>query len=123
MNKQLQKAVLELEPVDKYREHLWSRILSDLDAASDYRLIRLDKALAGPSVYLYVVFFGFLLTMARFGAYRPQAPLVVLVSTYTLYAGLVLYLILALSDPFQGDLGGFPTTFEHLIDGMRAELS
>ena len=32
--------------------------------------------------------------------------------------GLVLYLILALSDPFQGGIGVGPTTFEHLVEKM-----
>jgi len=123
LNKQLQKSVMELEPATASQKHLMSRILDDLDAASDYRLIRLDNALAEPPVYIYVVFFGFLLTMACFGTYRPQVPLVALVSMYTLFVGLVLYLILALSDPFQGGMGVDPTTFEHLVEKMQAELS
>jgi hypothetical protein len=31
----------------------------------------------------------------------------------------MLYLILALSDPFQGGIGVDPTTFEHLVVKMR----
>lgn len=121
LNKQLQQSATELEPTTEAQKQLWSRILNDLDAASDYRLIRLDNALAKPPVYLYVVFFGFLLTMACFGAYRPQGPLVTLVSMYALFVGLVLYLILALSDPFQGGIGVDPTTFEYLVEKMRDE--
>ena len=60
--------------------------------------------------------------MACFGTYRPQVPLVALVSMYTLFVGLLLYLILALSDPFQGGMGVEPTTFEHLVEKMQAEL-
>ena len=123
LNKQLQKSVMELEPATTSQKNLMSRILADLDAASDYRLIRLDNALAEPPIYLYVVFFGFLLTMACFGTYRPQVPLVALVSMYTLFVGLVLYLILALSDPFRGGMGVDPITFEHLVEKMQAELS
>jgi ABC-type multidrug transport system fused ATPase/permease subunit len=122
LNGQLQKSAIELEPTTGAQKQLWSRILSDLDSASDYRLIRLDNALAKPPIYLYVVFVGFLITMACFGAYRPQAPLVVLVTMYTLFIGLVLYLILALSDPFQGGIGVDPGTFERLAENMRAEL-
>lgn len=86
-------------------------------------MIRLDNALAEPPVYIYVVFFGYFLAMACFGIYRPRIPLVALVSLYTLFIGLVLYLILALSDPFQGGTGVEPTTFEHLVTKMRAEQS
>ena len=61
--------------------------------------------------------------MACFGTYRPQTPVVALVSMYTLFVGLVLYLILALSDPFRGGIGVDPTTFEHLVEKMQTELS
>lgn len=78
-------------------------------------------AKAEPPVYIYVIIFGFLVTMVCFGAYRPQGPLLALVSLYTVFIDLVLYLILALSDPFQGRIGVDPTTFEHLLETLRAE--
>lgn len=120
LKSQFTDRVMELEPATAIQKQILSRILSDLDTASDYRLIRLDNALAEPPVFIYVVFFGFLITMACFGTYRPQAPLVVLVSLYTVFVGLVLYLILALSDPFQGDIGIDPTTFEHLVEKLQS---
>jgi hypothetical protein len=33
----------------------------------------------------------------------------------------VLYLILALSDPFQGELGVETTTFERVVEKLRAD--
>ena len=60
--------------------------------------------------------------MACFGAYRPQGPLVVLIFLYTVLVGLVLYLVLALSDPFQGDIGIAPTAFEHLVETLQSEM-
>jgi hypothetical protein len=42
--------------------------------------------------------------------------------TYTLFVGLVLYLILALSDPFQRGTGVDSTTFEYLVGKKRAKL-
>jgi hypothetical protein len=121
LKKQLLERVWKLEPATPVQEKLWSQMLADTDAISDYRMIRLDNALAKPPVYIYVIIFGFLVTMVCFGAYRPQGPLVALVSLYTVFIGLVLYLILALSDPFQGGIGVDPTTFEHLLEAMRAE--
>ena len=113
---------MDLEPTTSLQEKLFSKILADIDTISDYRLIRLDNALAKPPVYIKVVFLGFLFTMACFGVYRPQAPLVVLVSLYAAFIGLILYLILALSDPFQRGLGVDPTTFEHLVEVMRSSI-
>ena len=113
---------MELEPATEVQKQLLSQVLTDLDAASNYRLIRLNKALEEPPVFIYVVFFGFLITMACFGAYRPQVPLVVLVSLYTVFVGLVLYLILALSDPFQSGMGVNPTTFERLVEKLQSGI-
>lgn len=119
LKRQLEASVWKLQPANPVQEKLWSQILADIDALSDHRLVRLDNALAEPPVYLYVIIFGLLITMACFGAYQPQGPLVVLVSLYTVFVGLVLYLILTLSDPYQG-IGVDPTTFEFMIQKMEA---
>jgi hypothetical protein len=121
LGRQLSEAVFKLTPTNPIQEKLWSRILADVDLISDYQLIRLDNALAEPPVYVFVIIFGFFVTMACFGAYRPQAPLVVLVLLYTVFVGLVLYLILTLSDPFQG-IGVKPTSFEHLVETLQSEI-
>jgi len=122
LKRQLMDSVWRLEPATPIQEKLWSQILTDIDAISDNRWIRLDNALAEPPVYIYAIIFGFLVTMAIFGAYRPQAPLVALVSLYTMFIGLVLYLILAVSDPFQGGLGVHPIPFELLLETLRARI-
>jgi len=122
MKNQLAKAVLNLKPATTTQEKLLSNIMADIDALSDYRVIRLDSALAQPPIYVYVIIFGFLVTMACFGAYRPQVPLAVLIMLYTLFVGLVLYLVLALSDPFQGDIGVSPASFEYLVETLQSEI-
>ena len=113
---------MNLKPATPTQEKLLSNILADIDALSDYRFIRLDSALAKPPVFVYVIIFGFLVTMACFGVYRPQAPLVVLAFLYTVFVGLVLYLVLAMSDPFQGDIAIAPTPFEYLVDTLQSEI-
>lgn len=120
---QLAQGVLGLEPATSNQEKMVSHILADIDSLSDHRVIRLDAALAQPLVYVYVIIFGFLVTMACFGVYQPQAPLMVLVTLYTIFVGLVLYLVLALSDPFQGSFGIAPTPFEYLVDMLQYEIS
>jgi hypothetical protein len=119
---QLAEGVLNLKPATPTQDKMLSYILADLDALSDYRVIRLDSALAKPPVYMYVIIFGFLVTMACFGVYRPQVPLVVLVSLYTVFVGLVLYLVLALSDPFQGSFGVASTPIEYLVETLQSEI-
>jgi len=41
---------------------------------------------------------------------------------FTVFVGLVLYLVLALSDPFQGYLGVAPTSFEYLVETLQSEI-
>jgi hypothetical protein len=122
LKRQLSEALMNLETATPNQEKLRSFIVADIDALSDHRLIRLDAALAKPPVYVYVIIFGFLVTMACFGAYRPQGPLFVLVSLYTIFVGLVLFLIMKLSDPFQGDIGVTPAAFEYLVETLQAEI-
>ena len=112
-------SVLELEPANRQQEQVLTRISAGIDVLSDYRLTRLDSALAGPPVFISLIFVGLLITMALFGKYSPQRSLLGLVSLYTSFVGLVLYLMLAMSDPFQGGLGVETDTLERLLEHMR----
>jgi hypothetical protein len=122
LKRQLIEAVMNLEPATPTQEKLWSFIAADIDALSDHRFIRLDAALAEPLINVNVMIFGFLVTMVCFGVYRPQAPLLVLVSFYTVFVGIVLFLIVKLSDPFQGDISVAPTAFEYLVETLQSEI-
>ncbi|MFX0199297.1 MAG: hypothetical protein ACFFCW_24500 [Candidatus Hodarchaeota archaeon] len=122
LKRQFTNGIMNLNPATPAQEKLWSCILSDVDAVSDNRLIRLDGALSKPPVYIHVVFFGFLVTMACFGAYRPQVPLVALVSLYALFVGWVLYLVVSLSDPFHGGMRVEPTAFQRVVEALPADL-
>jgi hypothetical protein len=94
------------------------RISSDLDAMSDYRLARLHKALPAPPFFLVVVFFGLVVLMICLGVYRPTRALFVLMGFYLSFVGLVVYLCLALSDPFQGGIGVDTAPLEHVLEEM-----
>ena len=121
IKRQLAEAIINLKPGNSKQEEVKSLIVADFDSLSDFRIIRLNEALAKPPVFTYVIIFGFLVTMACFGVYPPQTPLVVLILFYTVFIGLVLYLILQLSDPFQGDIGISAHPFEYLIEFMESE--
>ena len=123
LKRELADRVMKLEPATPKQEMLWSLIVADMDAISDHRLTRLDNALAEPPIFTYVVMFGFLVTMACFGAYRPQGPLVAMASLYTAFIGFVLYLVLALSDPYQGGFSVHTTTFERLVERLQIDIA
>ena len=116
----ISKMVSRLVPTNTFQKELKASIISDLDAISDFRMIRLNHTLSKRPVYVFVIIFGFLVSMACFGAYRPQVPLIALVSLYTAFIGLVLYLVISLSDPFHGGYTIDPIPFERLIETLRS---
>jgi len=122
LRRQFTLRVLELKPANSLQKELRSGILADIDTMSDYRLIRLNHSMEKPPVYVLVIIFGFLVSMACFGAYQPQAPLIALASLYTVFIGMVLYLILAMSDPFQGGTIVAPTPIEYLIETLGSGI-
>jgi hypothetical protein len=95
-----------------------SRIGTDLDALSNYRLGRLHYALAPPPFFLLIVVFGMVVVMVCLGLYRASRALNVLVSLYLSFVGLVVYLILALSDPFGVVMSVEPTSLEYVLETM-----
>jgi hypothetical protein len=120
LKRQFTEKVMELKPANSIQKEIRSGILADVDKLSDHRLIRLNHSMAKPPVYVLVIIFGFLVSMACFGAYQPHVPLITLVSLYTFFIGMVFYLILAMSDPFQGGTIVDPTPFEYLIEALKS---
>ena len=111
--------MLHLEDRTELQGILRSRIIADVDIVSDLRLSRLEQALAKPPLFLIVVMFGFLTSMVCFGPHQPSRVTLVLLSFYTLLVGLVVYVILAYSDPFQGAIGVEPTSLEFILRQIR----
>jgi len=120
LKRQFTEKIMKLKPTNSIQKEIRSGIIADIDTMSDYRLIRLNHSMAKPPVYVLVIIFGFLVSMACFGAYQPQFPLIALLSLCTLFIGMVLYLILAMSDPFQGETIVDPTPFAYLIEALES---
>lgn len=102
-------------PVQK---NLANSIRTKIDRVTDYRLARLSNALAQPPIYAFVTILGFWVAMVCFGVYRPQGPLLFLLILYTSFLGIVLYLILTLSDPFQGAISIKPDLYERAYSNI-----
>ena len=95
-----------------------TRIGENADTLSNYRLARLHYALAPPPFFLIIVVFGMAVVMVCLGLYRASRALNVLVSLYLSFVGLVVYLILALSDPFGVVMSVEPASLEYVLDEM-----
>lgn len=117
--RQLEDAVLDLKTADTTQETLRSRIIAEVDLISDYRLSRLQQSREKPSLVLIVVIFGYLVTMVYFGVYRPRLAIVALIAFYPLFVGVVIYLILAMSDPFNGATAVDSAPLEYALETMR----
>lgn len=121
--REIVSSVLSLETDNQILSSSWNRISNDLDSISDYRLERLHHALAPPPFFLLVVIFGMVVVMVCLGLYPPSRTLFVLVSFYLAFVGLVLYLILALSNPFEGIPGVDTAPLEYVIEEMQKARS
>ena len=122
LKRKFTEKVAELKPANSIKKTIRPGILADIDTLSDHRLIRLNHSLAKPPVYSFIIIFGFLVSMACFGAYQPHVPLITLVSLFTCFIGMLFYFILAMSDPFQGTTIVDPTPFEYLIQTLESEM-
>ncbi len=122
LKRQFSDKIIELKPANSIQKDMKSGLLADIDTLSDHRFIRLNHSMAKPPVYILVIIFGFIVSMACFGAYQPHVPLITLVSLYTFFIGMVFYLILAMSDPFQGGTILDPTSFEYLIEAADSGM-
>jgi hypothetical protein len=116
---QIEDAVIEIESTNFKQETLRDRIIADVDTVPDYRLSRLENALAKPPAFLIVVLFAFLVTMVCFSTHPPALVNVTLISLYATLVGMVIFLILAFSDPFQGSTSADPAPFEYVLERME----
>lgn len=81
----------DLEPQSPVQEVLKAQMMNDIERLYDFRRIRLNNTLSQPPVYTFVIILGFIITVICFGVYKPQGPLIVLLSLYTAFIGAVLY--------------------------------
>lgn len=108
--------VLAIEAHTPPQEERKTRMLDDLDSVSNARQERQNHALSRPTAYVSIVLAGLSITTALLGVHSPRPRLVAFVILYTAFIGAVLYVIVAIGDPFEGALGVGPDRFEALLD-------
>ena len=117
---QVEDAILSLATEGPVQETSRSRAIDDVDLISGHRLARLQQAIDQHSQALFVILFGYLVTMVYFGIYPPRIGMIVLLSFYTAFIGVIIYLMLAMSDPFYGSFAVDPAPFEYVLESMKS---
>jgi hypothetical protein len=100
--RRVEDAILSLEAAGALQETLRTRLIADLDLMSGYRMSRLQQAREPAPFSLGIVFFGYLITMVFFGVYPVRRAMVVSMSLYTCFVGVIIYVNLMMSNPFEG---------------------
>jgi hypothetical protein len=102
--KDLYKAIHELEVEGDKDLRLKNNILADLDEASDLWQLRAYSTISSSSPLIYTCFLGLIITMILFGTNEPDKKTMLMGSCYVIFAGTILYFILAMSNPLRGPL-------------------
>lgn len=104
--------VLDLTPSNLSEESLREHLLNDVVAISEYRERRLFSASYGLSLPFWAIAIaGFVLISVPYFVFRPGLVNLCLLTTFGVYNGMVIYLILALSNPYKGPANIEPTPF------------
>lgn len=118
--RQMEDGVLGIEATSPMQKTMLSRLVADMDMMSDHRMSRLVQAREEPTVVVFVAFFGYLASMAYFGIYAPRPILVGLISLYTAFVGVSIYLVLAMGHPFLGPTAIDAAPLEYALEIMSA---
>lgn len=116
----IQTGVLDLAASTPRQTSLRANLLQDVDEISDHRQTRLHHATSQSPVFLPIALFGFVIVSALFAVHKLDATLVIYVSLYCIFIGVVLYFILAMNDPFQGVVRVSSEPIQTVYDGILA---
>ncbi len=118
----LEIAVLNLEATTSLQEELHRQMIDDIDNVSDSRVKRLTKISKSIPVFLYVAFLAFLWSNAMLSVFTPRNNAVVFIGGYCAFVGVVIYVILAMGNYFDGIGAVTPDSLEYLsnyVKGLR----
>ena len=119
---EIQEDILNLEPESEKQKLLRSNLLEDLDEISDYRQMRQYASKSDPPIFFYISFFGFIVTLGIFAVYPPRKNSMLLLSMYCAFIGVVIYFILALSNPFTGTMKIEPDALNTIINSALKQF-
>ncbi len=110
--------VLDLVPQNPRHEALRAHMLDRIHRIIDVRQARKNAATQSISVLFWLAAAsGLFFVWVPFCVYPPRPLNLLLIVTFAAYAGLVLFIIYAFSDPFSPPGALLPTSYQSLLDG------
>ncbi len=118
---ELELKIFSLEATTPMQKWFHGRLLEDIDQVSATRVTRFVHGGTGKRnpVFLYVVAFGFALTMVLLSVCPPRGKAIYFVGFYCGFYGMVIYVILGLQAYFIGIGQVTPEPLEYLTDFVR----
>lgn len=116
------KDLLSLEANGENQTRLKANLLEDADALSDYLQVRFYKTRPESPYLFYLAFFGFVVVMILFSAYKPDKISILFVSLYNCFIGVVLYFIVMMNNPLVGPLQVKAEPFEILKETIEKNI-
>mgnify|MGYP007132253064 FL=1 len=116
------EALLDLSPATDRQERLLSIMLGDIRALSELREERENAALAQTStLFIVAALAGILLISAAYFTWAPTRINLALIGGFAAYTGLIIYFVVAFSNPYLAPGNSEPNGFERFLnDDVRA---
>ncbi|MCA0871577.1 hypothetical protein LCL97_12125 [Seohaeicola saemankumensis] len=117
------EATLDLTPATERQAVLKDIIVSDLREVSGLRRVRENAAIANiHSLFMMAAIAGLVLTAAGLFTHAPTLQNTVLLAIFSTYTGLIVFFVVAFSNPYHSPGVVLPTGFERLYVGEVAAL-
>ena len=117
INRQLRN----LQPKNNDQEDLRAKMLTDWDTVSEFHgRLRTIAEYEAPHFFWVVILSGFLLVVVPFYVYSPSIANLAMLSTYSAFNGLVMYVIFSIANPFTGALAIDSSILENLLVTMSS---
>ena len=122
--REVEVKLLHLVPKGLFQSDLRAQMIQDWDIVSRSRIARVSFAVYGvPAFLMGVCIAGFFFAVAPYFAFAPKAANLFLISLHAFFNGLIIYLILAVANPFSLPARIEPAAFEMLMHRDMANVA
>jgi hypothetical protein len=117
----IDRQLRNLQPKNNNQEDLLAGMLKDWDTVSEFHVrLRTIAEYETPHFFWVVILSGFLLVVVPFYVYSPSIANLAMLSTYSAFNGLVMYVIFSIANPFTGALAIDSNIFGNLLVTMSS---